>query len=123
MTDKKTSVASAAPNPTRRKFIAGAAGAAGVAGLAFPMISKAQAPITLRFQSTWPAKDIFHEYAQDYVKRVNDMAGGRRKPDLLPAGAVVGALQIQDAVNSGALDPGHGLGADWDGQNKAYSLS
>ncbi len=122
MTDKKTSVASAAPNPTRRKFIAGAAGAAGVAGLAFPMISKAQAPITLRFQSTWPAKDIFHEYAQDYVKRVNDMAGGRLKLDLLPAGAVVGALQMQDAVNSGALDGGHGVCAYWYGKNKAYSL-
>ena len=122
MTDKKTSVASAAPNPTRRKFIAGAAGAAGAAGLAFPMISKAQAPITLRFQSTWPAKDIFHEYAQDYVKRVNDMAGGRLKLDLLPAGAVVGALQMQDAVNSGALDGGHGVCAYWYGKNKAYSL-
>ncbi len=122
MTDKKTSVASAAPNPTRRKFIAGAAGAAGAAGLAFPMISRAQAPITLRFQSTWPAKDIFHEYAQDYVKRVNDMAGGRLKLDLLPAGAVVGALQMQDAVNSGALDGGHGVCAYWYGKNKAYSL-
>ena len=112
-------VKAAAPNPRRRKFIAGAAGGA---ALAFPMISVAQSPITLRFQSTWPAKDIFHEYAQDYARRVNDMAGGRLKLDLLPAGAVVGALQMQDAVNSGALDGGHGVCAYWYGKNKAYSL-
>ena len=122
MNEDKTGAASAAPSPTRRKFLAAGASAAGGAALAFPMISKAQAPITLRFQSTWPAKDIFHEYAQDYAKRVNDMAGGRLKLDLLPAGAVVGALQMQDAVNSGALDGGHGVCAYWYGKNKAYSL-
>ncbi|MGZ5032979.1 MAG: TRAP transporter substrate-binding protein [Usitatibacter sp.] len=120
MNDDKNPVAPLAAKTTRRKFLAGAAGAG---ALAFPMISKGQAgPITLRFQSTWPAKDIFHEYAQDYVKRVNDMSGGRLKMDLLPAGAVVGALQMQDAVNSGALDGGHGVCAYWYGKNKAYSL-
>jgi TRAP-type mannitol/chloroaromatic compound transport system substrate-binding protein len=115
---------SVAPKPStgRRKFLAGATGAAGGAALAFPMISKAQGATTLRFQSTWPAKDIFHEYAQDYVKRVNDMTGGHVRLDLLPAGAVVGALQMQDAVNSGALDGGHGVCAYWYGKNKAYSL-
>ena len=76
----------------------------------------------MRFQSTWPAKDIFHEYAQDYARRVNEMAEGRLKLELLPAGAVVGALQMQDAVNSGALDGGHGVCAYWYGKNKAYSL-
>lgn len=119
MKDAPKAPASAAPSPARRKFIAGAAGAS---TLAFPMISTAQSPITLRFQSTWPAKDIFHEYAQDYARRVNEMAGGRLKLDLLPAGAVVGALQMQDAVNSGALDGGHGVCAYWYGKNKAYSL-
>lgn len=107
----------------RRKFLTGAAAAtAGAATLGFPMIAKAQSPIVLRFQSTWPAKDIFHEYAQDYVRRVNEMAEGRLRLDLLPAGAVVGALQMQDAVNSGALDGGHGVCAYWYGKNKAYSL-
>ena len=27
----------------------------------------------MRWQSTWPSKDIFHEYALDYAKKVNDM--------------------------------------------------
>ena len=73
--------------PTRRKFLSGAAAAtAGTAALGFPMVSRAQTT-TLRFQSTWPTKDIFHEYASDFVKKINDMAGNRLKIELLPAGA------------------------------------
>src|SRR5688572_20923992 len=52
----------------RRKILkAGAAIAAGGATLGFPMISKGQAagPISMRWQSTWPSKDIFHEFALD----------------------------------------------------------
>ena len=64
--------------PTRRKFLSKAAAAtAGTAALGFPMVSKAQTT-TFRFQSTWPSKDIFHEYATDFAKKVNDMAGGRQ---------------------------------------------
>ncbi len=124
MSEKNKKQAKTSPATTsRRKFLTGAAAAAGgVAALGFPMISRAAEPITLRFQSTWPAKDIFHEYAQDYARRVNEMAEGRLKLELLPAGAVVGALQMQDAVNSGALDGGHGVCAYWYGKNKAYSL-
>jgi hypothetical protein len=64
--------------PSRRKFLAAAVtGSVGAAAAGFPMIAKAQAgPITMRWQSTWPAKDIFHEYAQDFAKKVNDMSGG-----------------------------------------------
>ena len=87
----KTNVASATPSPTRRKFLAAGAGAG---ALAFPMISKGQTgPLNFRFQSTWPQKDIFHEYAQDYAKIVNDMTGGDLKIEVLPAGAVVPALR------------------------------
>jgi TRAP-type mannitol/chloroaromatic compound transport system substrate-binding protein len=43
----------------RRKFLKGAAvGTAGAAAMGFPMISSAQT-VNMRFQSTWPAKDIF----------------------------------------------------------------
>ena len=125
MTTKKRESHAAAAGQTagRRKFLktAGIAAGAGAASVAFPNVSRAQT-VTFKFQSTWPAKDIFHEYAADYVTRVNDMAGGRLKLDLLPAGAVVGSLQMQDAVIAGALDGGHGVTAYWYGKNKAYSL-
>ena len=74
------------PDATRRKFLTGAAAAAaGAAGLGFPMISRGQTgPITMKWQSTWPSKDIFHEYALDYAKTVNDMTGGDLKIEVLP---------------------------------------
>ncbi len=109
---------------SRRQFLkaATAASAGGAAVLGMPNVIRAQDAIVLKFQSTWPQKDIFHEYAQDYVTRVNEMSGGRLRLDLLAAGAVVGALQMQDAVIAGALDGGHGVTAYWYGKHKAYSL-
>ncbi len=98
-----------------------AVGGAGAAVLATPNVSRAQTTV-LRFQSTWPQRDIFHEFAQDYVDRVNRMAGGRLRLELLAAGAVVGAFQLLDAVHAGTLDGGHGVAAYWFGKNKAFSL-
>jgi TRAP-type mannitol/chloroaromatic compound transport system substrate-binding protein len=106
----------------RRKFVATTAHAAG-AGLAigFPMIAQAQT-VNLRFQSTWPSKDIFHEYANDFTKKVNDMSGGRLKIEVLPTGAVVPAFQLLEAVNKGTLDGGHGVLAYHYGKNPALAL-
>lgn len=108
---------------SRRKFLSGAAAAAGgVAALGFPTISKAAEPITLRFQSTWPTKDIFHEYAVDFTEKVNGMSGGKLKIEMLPAGSVVKAFDLLDAVNKGTLDGGHGVVAYWYGKNSAVAL-
>src|SRR5437879_7638459 len=108
---------------SRRKFLAGAAAAtAGAATLGFPMIAKAQGPISMRWQSTWPSKDIFHEYAQDYAKKVNDMTGGDLKIEVLPAGAVVPAFGLLDAVSKGTLDGGHGVLVYHYGKQTALAL-
>ena len=105
---------------TRRKFLAGAAGAS---ALAFPMIAKGQTgPITMRWQSTWPSKDIFHEYALDFAKKVNDMTGGELKIEVLPAGAVVPAFGLLDAVSKGTLDGGHGVLVYHYGKQNALAL-
>jgi len=107
----------------RRKFLAGATAAAGAASLAFPMIAKAQAgPITMRWQSTWPAKDIFHEYALDFAKKINDMTGGDLKIEVLPAGAVVPAFGLLEAVSKGTLDGGHGVLVYHYGKQNALAL-
>jgi TRAP-type mannitol/chloroaromatic compound transport system substrate-binding protein len=112
----------AATPASRRRFIAGATAAtAGAASLGFPMIATAQT-ISLRFQSTWPQKDIFSEYANDFAARVNDMAGGKVKIEVLPAGAVVKAFDLLDAVSKGTLDGGHGVLAYWYGKNSAMAL-
>ena len=106
----------------RRKFLSGAAGAGAVA-LGFPMIAKGQAtPVSMRWQSTWPAKDIFHEYANDFAKKVNDMTGGELKIEVLPAGAVVPAFGLLDAVTKGTLDGGHGVLVYHYGKQNALAL-
>src|SRR5438445_3665566 len=115
MTNRQSSTA------TRRKFLGGAA-IAGVAAVVAPSVVKAQGPISMRFQSTWPSKDIFHEYALDYAKTVNDMTGGDLKIDVLPAGAVVPAFGLIDAVSKGTLDGGHGVLVYHYGKQNALAL-
>ena len=106
---------------TRRKFLKGAA-VATAATVAAPSVVRAQGPINMRWQSTWPSKDIFHEYALDYAKKVNDMTGGDLKIEVLPAGAVVPAFQLLDAVSKGTLDGGHGVLVYHYGKQTALAL-
>jgi TRAP-type mannitol/chloroaromatic compound transport system substrate-binding protein len=106
---------------TRRTFLRGAA-VASAASVVAPSVVKAQGPIAMRWQSTWPSKDIFHEYALDYAKKVNDMTGGDLKIEVLPAGAVVPAFQLLDAVSKGTLDGGHGVLVYHYGKQTALAL-
>ena len=107
-------------SPRRRGLLKGAAVAAGV--VAAPMVATAQTATSLRFQSTWPAKDIFHEYANDFASKVNKMAEGKLKIEVLPSGSVVPAFQLLDAVNKGTLDGGHGVLAYHYGKSSALAL-
>jgi TRAP-type mannitol/chloroaromatic compound transport system substrate-binding protein len=108
----------ASKQTTRRRFVLSGAAAA----LAAPNVASAQGPISMRWQSTWPSKDIFHEYALDYAKKVNDMTGGDLKIEVLPAGAVVPAFQLLDAVSKGVLDGGHGVLVYHYGKSTALAL-
>ncbi len=109
--------------PTRRKFLTGAAAAAtGAATLGFPMIVKSQSPIVIKMQGSWGAADIFNDMAQAYVKRVNEMSGGRLRIDYLLAGAVVKPFEVMDAVSRGVLDGGHTVPVYWYGKSKVASL-
>lgn len=50
------------------------------------------------------------------------MAGGRLKIEVLPAGSVVPAFQLLEAVARGTLDGGHGVVAYHYGKNSALAL-
>src|ERR1051325_7140792 len=106
---------------SRRKFLGGAA-VATAAAVTAPNLVSAQGPTNFRFQSTWPSKDIFHEYALDFAKKVNDMTGGDLRIEVLPAGAVVPAFQLIDAVSKGTLDGGHGVLVYHYGKQTALAL-
>ncbi|MGP3698923.1 TRAP transporter substrate-binding protein [Rhodobacter sp. NSM] len=109
---------------SRRSFLrtgALAGGAAAGSVLAAPAVL-AQAPLVMKMQTSWPASDIWMDFAREYVTRVEEMSGGRLKVDLLPAGAVVGAFQVMDAVHDGVIDASHSVSAYWYGKSKAASF-
>jgi TRAP-type mannitol/chloroaromatic compound transport system substrate-binding protein len=107
---------------SRRRFLKGAAAAAAAgAALAFPQISRAQT-MTLKMQTSWRSGDIYQDMAQQYVERVEAMAGGRLKISLFPIDAVVETFQLQEAVHKGVLDGAHMVAAYWYGKHKAASL-
>jgi TRAP-type mannitol/chloroaromatic compound transport system substrate-binding protein len=123
--DKQPEETSQASRQVLRRKVLGAAVTGGVAvgmGLTAARQATAQSTLTLKMQSTWPTKDIFHEVFVDWGKKVEEMAGGRLKIDILPAGAVVPAFQLIEAVHQGTLDGGHGVPAYWFGKQVAASL-
>jgi TRAP-type mannitol/chloroaromatic compound transport system substrate-binding protein len=136
---KKQDVKSPEASPTRRKFLTGATAvaattvlaacgkeepkpAAAPAAPAAPAVVVKPSTIVLKMQGAWSATDIFNEFAQEFVKRVNDMAGGRLKVDYLVGGAVVKPFEVTDAVSKGVLDAGHTVPVYWYGKSKVASL-
>lgn len=108
----------------RRSFLTKSALAGGAATgsmLAAPAVL-AQAPIVIKMQTSWNDANIWQDFARDYATRVEEMSGGRLKVDVLPAGAVVAAFQVLDAVNDGLIDAAHSVPVYWYGKNKAASL-
>ncbi|WP_340119627.1 TRAP transporter substrate-binding protein [Pelagibius sp. 7325] len=109
---------------SRRKLLKGgaiAAGATAASTLAAPAVV-GQSATVVKMQTSWPSSDIWMDFARQYVERVEQMSGGRLKIDLLPAGAVVGAFQVLDAVNDGVIDAAHTVPVYWYGKHKAASL-
>lgn len=122
MTDSKKTPESGAV--TRRSFLGKGAlmgGAAATGGLAAPAVL-AQSPLVVRMQTSWPSSDIWMDFAREYTTRVEEMSNGRLQIDLLPAGAVVGAFQVMDAVHDGVLDAAHSVPVYWYGKNKNASM-
>jgi TRAP-type mannitol/chloroaromatic compound transport system substrate-binding protein len=143
MSKKPSTPQSDQPSASRRKFMTATAAAAAVPVFAMaaekapekapakaaepakagaPAVVSSTGAQTMRWQSTWPAKDIFHEYALDFAKKVNDMTGGDLRIEVLPAGAVVPAFGLLDAVSKGALDGGHGVLVYHYGKQNALAL-
>jgi TRAP-type mannitol/chloroaromatic compound transport system substrate-binding protein len=95
------------------------------AGRRSPEASRAAAPqpsVTLRLQAGNPAGDFFFELARDYARIVSDLSAGTLKIDILPAGAVVKAFDMADAVHKGTLDMCYAVPAFWYGKDSALSL-
>jgi TRAP-type mannitol/chloroaromatic compound transport system substrate-binding protein len=75
-----------------------------------PAPATAQAPIRWKVQTAWPPTSIVQDGAKLLMETIEKTSGGRLKIDLLPAGAIVPAFEVQDAVNRGVIDAGHTAG-------------
>lgn len=82
----------------------------------------ATAQTKLRFESSFPASSLFFESSKYFADRVKAMSNGRLQVEMLPAGAVVPAFEVLDAVHKGVLDGGHTAAAYWVGKNRAAAL-
>ncbi|MCF8183777.1 MAG: hypothetical protein K9J43_02240, partial [Polynucleobacter sp.] len=114
---EQTKLLAAEDGATRRKFLMTAGGVAAAATLAAcgktevaapapaaPAIAVKPSTIVFKMQGAWGAKDIFNEMAEEYVKRVNEMADGRLRIDYLIAGSVVKPFEVMDATSKGVID-------------------
>jgi TRAP-type mannitol/chloroaromatic compound transport system substrate-binding protein len=122
--EKNEGTAKQQESVSRRKFLKGGGLAAGAAAatIASPAIVKAQSSVVVKMQTSWPASDIWMDFARQYIERVEAMSNGRIKIDLLPAGAVVGAFQVLDGTNDGVIDAAHTVSAYWYGKHKGASF-
>jgi TRAP-type mannitol/chloroaromatic compound transport system substrate-binding protein len=76
--------------------------------------AKAQAPakpavkggMVLKGQSSHPAASNFHLIFKLWAESVEKMSGGRLRVETLPAGAIVPAFEVFDAVHRGVIEVG-----------------
>jgi TRAP-type mannitol/chloroaromatic compound transport system substrate-binding protein len=85
-------------------------------------VAQAKSPILLKMQTPVPTTSLIFTNFKMWADRVMAMSGGRIKIECLPAGAVVGAFDILDAVSRGVLDGGHSWVGYWVGKNPAAGL-
>ncbi len=95
--------------------------AMGLMLVAQPQVAMAK-NFKLVFQATWPSGLTLYENFKFFVNRVNEMSAGQLEIKHLPAGAIVPAFEVLDAVNKGVIDGGHAWGAYWVGKDKTAVL-
>ena len=79
-------------------------------------------PIVWQLQSTWPTGNLLHKSIQRLAETVEEMSGGRLRWEVMPAGAIVGAFEVLDAVHRGLIDAAHAWPGYWAGKHPAAGL-
>lgn len=99
--------------------------AAGIAVLVIAStanVAAAQGAQKLRFQASFPGSSTFMDTFKYWTERVKTMSGGRLDVEALPAGTLVPAFEVLDAVHKRVIDGGHTAAAYWVGKNRAATL-
>lgn len=87
-----------------------------------PQEAMAQAKTKLKFQATWPAGSTLFDNFKMFTEQVKKMSAERLDIEPLPAGAVVPAFEVLDAVSRGVIDGGHAWASYWYGKRKVAVL-
>ena len=77
---------------------------------------------TLKIQTAVPSASIYYKLIERMAGRIDTMSSGRLKIEVLPAGAVVGAFEILDAVDQGIVNGGFAWTHYWSGKHPAGLL-
>ncbi len=73
-------------------------------------------------QTGVPASSVYHAEIVEWGERLERMSGGRLQAEVVPSGAVVGALEILDAVDTEIVPVGMAWSNYWTGKNPTAAL-
>ena len=85
-------------------------------------VARAQAPVVLKIQASWPASLTIFEHLKFVAERVDKLSGGTLKIEALPAGTIVPAFEVLDATSKKVIDGFHSVSYYWVGKNKTAAL-
>ncbi|GGZ07746.1 TRAP transporter substrate-binding protein [Pseudoduganella plicata] len=92
----------------RRSFLKNTAVAAGAGTIAAPAFAQVQPTVNWRLASSFPKTlDTISGSAENFVKRVAQLTGGKFVIRQFAAGDIVPGLQVMDAVQAGTVEIGH----------------
>src|SRR5436190_20891758 len=82
----------------------------------------AQAPKSIKMQSTWPASNTLQEHFKLFAERTEKLTQGGIKIEAMPAGQIVPAFEVLDATNKKVIDGWHAISYYWVGKSPTAAL-
>ena len=92
------------------------------AALAGTIFAKELPKVRWTMQTTWAKGWLIHDEVEAFAARVKAMSGGNFDIKVLPAGAVVGAMENMDATSKGTLDGWHSWTGYWQGKHPSANF-
>jgi len=87
-----------------------------------PLSTSAADTIKFKVQSALVSGSMYFNLLESFAERLKLMSGGRLEAEILPAGAVVKANEILDAVDQGVVEAGFCWPHFWSGKHPAAYL-
>lgn len=90
---------------------------AGAAAVAAPAVARSETPVRWRMVTSWPDNLPGPGVsARRLAERIGALTGGRLAVEVFPAGTVVPAFEVMDAVGAGTAEMAHTAAVFWAGK-------